>query len=72
MTEQTKALLERRWREIQKSHDHFQAGIALLEKAEMDLENAIDMESGALPEADKLAFGACGHEEKTPERGSAK
>ena len=57
MTEQPQKLLEQCWHSIQKGYDHLEAGRALLEKAEMDIENAIRIQGGDFPEADYLGFG---------------
>lgn len=45
------------WHTIQKSYDHIQNGLTLLEHAEIHMESLMRDEDGAEPEPDRLGFG---------------
>lgn len=45
------------WHTIQKSYDHIQNGLSLLEHAEIRMESLMRGEDGAEPEPDRLGFG---------------
>lgn len=49
--------IEECWRTIQKSYDHIQNGLSLLEHAEIRMESLMRDEDGAEPEPDRLGFG---------------
>lgn len=56
------------WRAIQKSYDHIQNGLSLLEHAEIRMESLMRDEDGAEPEPDRLGFGETAPEQDPESR----
>lgn len=61
--------VEECWRTIQKSYDHIQNGLSLLEHAEIRMESLMRDEAGAQAEPDRLGFGKPTPEHPVKSRG---